>query len=618
MALKLRRGLEADRTDITPAEGEIIYTTDQKQLFVGDGETAGGTLVSSAVVSVNGLQGVVTLTTDDIDEGTNKYFTNTQARNAISATGSGGSYNPTTGVITLSGGGGGATYGISAETGTGGVNLRLTGSDSTTDDVKLAQGSNITLTRTDANTITIASTASSSVQNLNDLIDVEAASPSNGQALVWNNGSTSWQPATIGSGVVSSGVTNQLAYYTDTFTVAGSTKFSINTSSGDLFIEGSINAPAALYQSDSSLANIIVVKAHNDERDKTFELKRSRGTQTVPTAVQLNDRLFEILSNGFDGVAMQPASAIWNRVTGIIPSVTGLEATLSTGTAVVTLTAGDTTGLVIGQYLVKISGIGEFGTYYSGTSSFIVSIDSLTQVTMSDDHAVSGSIVFDSNSFLTTQVAFSNTVTDGHTRAYLKIEDDGQVNIGPDISDFDGPTFTGKMNITSMVSGEHDYAKAMLRLTSTGGTTQGQEIAFTRARGSVDLSGPGGFTLSAVLAGDELCSLAFYGWYEPNMVAGNWESSRIVAEVTGTPTATAVPGKLKLQTADASGTMQDSLTIDHQQMTTFGGMAMLVSYADETAAEAAVDNTPLDGMMYYDTGANAAKMYGNSSWHLLW
>jgi hypothetical protein len=49
------------------------------------------------------------------------------------------------------------TYGISAETATGGVNLRLTGSDASTDDVKLAAGSNITLTRTDANTITIAS-----------------------------------------------------------------------------------------------------------------------------------------------------------------------------------------------------------------------------------------------------------------------------------------------------------------------------------------------------------------------------------------------------------------------------------------------------------------------------
>jgi plastocyanin len=49
------------------------------------------------------------------------------------------------------------TYAVSAETSTGGVNLRLTGSDAVTDDVKFAEGSNITLTRTDDSTITIAS-----------------------------------------------------------------------------------------------------------------------------------------------------------------------------------------------------------------------------------------------------------------------------------------------------------------------------------------------------------------------------------------------------------------------------------------------------------------------------
>ena len=63
--------------------------------------------------------------------------------------------------IQLTSGGSATTYSISAETTTGGVNLRLTGSDATTDDVKLAAGSNITLTRTDASTVTIASSGGS-------------------------------------------------------------------------------------------------------------------------------------------------------------------------------------------------------------------------------------------------------------------------------------------------------------------------------------------------------------------------------------------------------------------------------------------------------------------------
>jgi hypothetical protein len=54
------------------------------------------------------------------------------------------------------------TYSISAETATGGAKIQIAGSDSSIDDVKLAAGSNINITRTDANTITIESTASSS------------------------------------------------------------------------------------------------------------------------------------------------------------------------------------------------------------------------------------------------------------------------------------------------------------------------------------------------------------------------------------------------------------------------------------------------------------------------
>ena len=48
MALRLRRGTDAERLLITPIEGELIYTTDTKLLYIGDGTTAGGTLVTGA------------------------------------------------------------------------------------------------------------------------------------------------------------------------------------------------------------------------------------------------------------------------------------------------------------------------------------------------------------------------------------------------------------------------------------------------------------------------------------------------------------------------------------------------------------------------------------------
>jgi hypothetical protein len=44
MALRLRRGTEAERI-ITPQQGELLYVTDTKKVYVGDGATPGGILV---------------------------------------------------------------------------------------------------------------------------------------------------------------------------------------------------------------------------------------------------------------------------------------------------------------------------------------------------------------------------------------------------------------------------------------------------------------------------------------------------------------------------------------------------------------------------------------------
>jgi len=52
MALQIRRGTNAERLTITPAEGELIYTTDTKQLYVGDGSTVGGTKADTGITSI--------------------------------------------------------------------------------------------------------------------------------------------------------------------------------------------------------------------------------------------------------------------------------------------------------------------------------------------------------------------------------------------------------------------------------------------------------------------------------------------------------------------------------------------------------------------------------------
>ena len=53
MALQVRRGTNAERLGITPLAGELVYTTDTKQLYVGDGATAGGiTSIAGTIDSV--------------------------------------------------------------------------------------------------------------------------------------------------------------------------------------------------------------------------------------------------------------------------------------------------------------------------------------------------------------------------------------------------------------------------------------------------------------------------------------------------------------------------------------------------------------------------------------
>ena len=63
MALQIRRGTSATRTSITPDVGELIYTTDTKLVYVGDGTTAGGTVISGGG---GGLANVVEDTTPQL------------------------------------------------------------------------------------------------------------------------------------------------------------------------------------------------------------------------------------------------------------------------------------------------------------------------------------------------------------------------------------------------------------------------------------------------------------------------------------------------------------------------------------------------------------------------
>jgi hypothetical protein len=91
MSLRIRRGTESQRQTTTFDLGEIAYTTDSKKLFVGDGVTVGGVNVlkttagaglswndSTQQLDISGTN----LSTSNITEGTNLYFTTDRAQDA--------------------------------------------------------------------------------------------------------------------------------------------------------------------------------------------------------------------------------------------------------------------------------------------------------------------------------------------------------------------------------------------------------------------------------------------------------------------------------------------------------------------------------------------------------
>jgi len=56
--IKIRRGTDAQRQGVTLAEGEPAFTTDTKQLFVGDGVTPGGVPIAGIAETTLGPHGV--------------------------------------------------------------------------------------------------------------------------------------------------------------------------------------------------------------------------------------------------------------------------------------------------------------------------------------------------------------------------------------------------------------------------------------------------------------------------------------------------------------------------------------------------------------------------------
>jgi hypothetical protein len=81
----------AERDALSPGEGDFCVVTDTSETFIYDGAAWVELIIGSAVISVNGKTGAVSLSTTDISEGTKLYYTDARAKLAAvinSSTGS--------------------------------------------------------------------------------------------------------------------------------------------------------------------------------------------------------------------------------------------------------------------------------------------------------------------------------------------------------------------------------------------------------------------------------------------------------------------------------------------------------------------------------------------------
>jgi Major tropism determinant N-terminal domain len=309
MSIQLRRGTEAERALIFPAEGELIYTTDTKLLYVGDGSTLGGNLVTNPGALGGDATGNINLNNHNITG--NGGLTINGVSGAITASSFSGNWsgslsgNVTLGNhlitnnsnLTING----TTGAITAASFTGVISGSL-GTNLLTQTYNITNGTNLTINGTTGQ-ISTAGIITSDLQIFANRITCTGADAT--VRLVTNLGNaTDGRVVSIGSNVLPNGLV----------TWAGRTKSSRVYGTTD----GGLNHPY-------------------------YETRTSRGSMTSPTVVEPYDAVHSMRISVWDG------SGGWDTVNALEFYAGG------------TVGSGTTTGGT--QILVK-NAIGDFNYFW--------------------------------------------------------------------------------------------------------------------------------------------------------------------------------------------------------------------------------------------------------------
>ena len=160
---------------------------------------------------------------------------------------------------------------------------------------------------------------------------------------------------------------------------------------------------------------------------------------------------------------------------------------------------------------------------------------------------------------------------------------------------------TGGISIFSQASLDNDVD--LFTIVTAHNTNTASGMSFTRSRGTLASPAPVG-------GGDGIFSFLFVGQnaVEPEIAAS------IDVSVDGFGAGT--PGKIAFSTRSALGNLVERLSISARGTAAFGGMVQLRSYANEAAADAALNGAGnrVNGMMYYDLDLNKVRAVANGTW----
>jgi len=316
MSLKLRRGTEAQRGTIVPAEGELIYTTDTKKLYIGDAITTGGNLLDLELKG--NIAGNVNLLTHSI-LGTN-----------LEIDGANGNIYAATVSADLKG----SVFADDSTVLIDGINGRILGEVYTSvANIKITGGTSGQYLRTDGtgnlSWHTVSGGTGGGASVLEDLNDVNILSPRANQILSWNGanwintshfvGDVSGSVFGDDSTVLVDGVKHELhgnTVYTSSIQsesdieLVSTTEFGgpygYTVSVGRPLLPNSLN----VFSNNNKVVTAYGYTNGNSITHPYIELRSSRSSVQTPGVIQTSDQLFSIRASAYDSSDYADTSGI--------------------------------------------------------------------------------------------------------------------------------------------------------------------------------------------------------------------------------------------------------------------------------------------------------------------